>query len=54
MGIPEWVVIIYFGTVMLIHAWNNGKSMDIYYSFPRVLCNILIWVFILYWGGFWS
>jgi len=52
--IPQLIVIIMFICVLIKTTNRNGKKTKQRYNIWKLLLSVLIWVWVLYAGGFWD
>lgn len=53
MGLPQILVLIVLVCYLFENAAKHGKATQTLHSFWGALVNFLIWVAVLWWGGFW-
>lgn len=53
-GWPQFTLLALLFIGLAIHAAQNGKPIPHSYSFPMKLCNVLLWSFLLTFGGFFA
>lgn len=51
---PQYTILLLMFISLAIHAVQHGKPQPTGYSFPIKLCNAILWLFLLTFGGFFA
>lgn len=51
---PQFTMLVLMFLALAVTAAQHGKPMPHPYSFPMKVCNVILWLFLLTFGGFFA